>query len=55
MAAVQTAMVGRIPYTALRRVIYVHPTVAEGITFLLRNTPTAPVEAVAGASEAGTR
>ena len=55
MGAVQTAMVGRIPYTALRRAIYVHPSVAEGITFLLRNTPTAPVEAVAGASAAGTR
>ncbi|HEY0474694.1 MAG TPA: FAD-dependent oxidoreductase [Kribbella sp.] len=42
MAAVQTAMVGRIPYTALRKAIYAHPTAAEGLTFLLRNTPTAP-------------
>jgi pyruvate/2-oxoglutarate dehydrogenase complex dihydrolipoamide dehydrogenase (E3) component len=42
MAAVQTAMVGRVPYTALRSAIYAHPTVAEGLTFLLRNTPTAP-------------
>jgi pyruvate/2-oxoglutarate dehydrogenase complex dihydrolipoamide dehydrogenase (E3) component len=42
MAAVQTAMVGRIPYTALRSAIYAHPTAAEGLTFLLRNTPTAP-------------
>ena len=42
MAAVQTAMIGRIPYTALRSAIYAHPTVAEGLTFLLRNTPTAP-------------
>lgn len=41
MAAVQTAMVGRIPYTALRKAIYAHPTIAEGLTFLLRNTPTA--------------
>jgi pyruvate/2-oxoglutarate dehydrogenase complex dihydrolipoamide dehydrogenase (E3) component len=39
MAAVQTAMVGRIPYTALRSAIYAHPTMAEGLTFLLRNTP----------------
>jgi pyruvate/2-oxoglutarate dehydrogenase complex dihydrolipoamide dehydrogenase (E3) component len=42
MAAVQTAMVGRIPYTALQKAIYAHPTAAEGLTFLLRNTPTAP-------------
>ena len=39
MAAVQTAMVGRIPYTALHSAIYAHPTMAEGLTFLLRNTP----------------
>ena len=42
MAAVQTAMVGRLPFTELRRAIYVHPTIAEGLTFLLRNAPTAP-------------
>jgi pyruvate/2-oxoglutarate dehydrogenase complex dihydrolipoamide dehydrogenase (E3) component len=42
MAAVQTAMVGRIPYTALQSAIYAHPTAAEGLTFLLRNTPTVP-------------
>jgi pyruvate/2-oxoglutarate dehydrogenase complex dihydrolipoamide dehydrogenase (E3) component len=40
MAAVQTAMVGRIPYTALHNAIYAHPAMAEGLTFLLRNTPT---------------
>jgi pyruvate/2-oxoglutarate dehydrogenase complex dihydrolipoamide dehydrogenase (E3) component len=42
MAAVQTAMIGGIPYTALRKAIYAHPTAAEGLTFLLRGTPTAP-------------
>jgi pyruvate/2-oxoglutarate dehydrogenase complex dihydrolipoamide dehydrogenase (E3) component len=42
MAAVQTAMVARVPYTALRTAIYAHPTMAEGLTFLLRNTPAAP-------------
>ncbi|MDX6201835.1 MAG: hypothetical protein QOJ83_1335 [Frankiales bacterium] len=42
MAAVQTAMIGRIPYTALRSAIYAHPTAAEGLTFLLRSTPTVP-------------
>jgi hypothetical protein len=35
-------MVGHIPYTALRAGIYAHPTMAEGLTFLLRNIPTAP-------------
>jgi pyruvate/2-oxoglutarate dehydrogenase complex dihydrolipoamide dehydrogenase (E3) component len=42
MAAIQTAMIGRVPYTALQGAIYAHPTVAEGLTFLLRNTPTTP-------------
>jgi pyruvate/2-oxoglutarate dehydrogenase complex dihydrolipoamide dehydrogenase (E3) component len=42
LAAVQTAMVGHVPYTALRSAIYAHPTAAEGLTFLLRNTPAAP-------------
>jgi pyruvate/2-oxoglutarate dehydrogenase complex dihydrolipoamide dehydrogenase (E3) component len=41
MAAVQTAMIGRVPYTALRKAIYAQPTAAEGLTFLLRSTPTA--------------
>jgi pyruvate/2-oxoglutarate dehydrogenase complex dihydrolipoamide dehydrogenase (E3) component len=39
LAAVQTAMVGRLTYTALRSAIYTHPAMAEGLTFLLRNTP----------------
>jgi pyruvate/2-oxoglutarate dehydrogenase complex dihydrolipoamide dehydrogenase (E3) component len=39
LAAVQTAMVGRVPYTTLRSAIYTHPAMAEGLTFLLRNTP----------------
>jgi pyruvate/2-oxoglutarate dehydrogenase complex dihydrolipoamide dehydrogenase (E3) component len=42
MAAVQTAMIGRIPYPALRGAIYAHPSAAEGLTFLLRNKPTTP-------------
>ena len=41
LAAVQTAMVGRLPYTTLRGAIYTHPAMAEGLTFLLRNTPAA--------------
>jgi pyruvate/2-oxoglutarate dehydrogenase complex dihydrolipoamide dehydrogenase (E3) component len=35
MAAVQTAMVGGLPYTALRDAIFTHPTTAEGLVFLL--------------------
>lgn len=42
MAAVQTAMVGRLSYTGLRHAIFTHPTTSEGLTFLLRNTPTPP-------------
>jgi pyruvate/2-oxoglutarate dehydrogenase complex dihydrolipoamide dehydrogenase (E3) component len=35
MAAVQTAMVGRLPYTALRVAIFAHPTMSEGLVYLL--------------------
>ena len=42
MAAVQTAMVGHVPYTALQSAIYAHPTMAEGITHLLRTQPAEP-------------
>jgi pyruvate/2-oxoglutarate dehydrogenase complex dihydrolipoamide dehydrogenase (E3) component len=37
MAAVQTAMLGGLPYTALRDAILTHPTAAEGLTLLLSN------------------
>lgn len=39
MAAVQTAMLGRLPYTVLRDAIFAHPTVAEGLVYLLANVP----------------
>jgi len=39
MAAVQTAMVGGLPYTALRDAIFTHPTTAEGLVFLLASVP----------------
>jgi pyruvate/2-oxoglutarate dehydrogenase complex dihydrolipoamide dehydrogenase (E3) component len=39
MAAVQTAMLGRLPYTVLRDAIFTHPTMAEGLVFLLTNVP----------------
>jgi pyruvate/2-oxoglutarate dehydrogenase complex dihydrolipoamide dehydrogenase (E3) component len=35
MAAVQTAMIGRMPYTMLRDAIFTHPTVSEGLNGLL--------------------
>jgi hypothetical protein len=42
MAAVQTAMIGRVPYTTMRNGIFAHPTMAEELTFLLRSTPISP-------------
>jgi pyruvate/2-oxoglutarate dehydrogenase complex dihydrolipoamide dehydrogenase (E3) component len=42
MAVVQTAMLGRIPYTVLRDTIWTHPTAAEGLLGLFANPPAAP-------------
>jgi pyruvate/2-oxoglutarate dehydrogenase complex dihydrolipoamide dehydrogenase (E3) component len=39
MAVVQTAMLGRMPYTALRDAIFTHPTAAEGLVGLFSGTP----------------
>jgi pyruvate/2-oxoglutarate dehydrogenase complex dihydrolipoamide dehydrogenase (E3) component len=39
VAAVQTAMLGGLPYTVLRDAIFTHPTVAEGLIFLLASVP----------------
>jgi probable pyridine nucleotide-disulfide oxidoreductase len=39
MAVVQTAMVGGMPYTSLRGVIFAHPTAAEGLGAVFANTP----------------
>jgi len=39
MAAVQTAMLGGLPYTLLRDAIFAHPTTAEGLNVLLRSVP----------------
>ena len=38
-AAVQTAMLGGLHYTVLRDAFFTHPTVAEGLVFLLASTP----------------
>jgi pyruvate/2-oxoglutarate dehydrogenase complex dihydrolipoamide dehydrogenase (E3) component len=39
MAAVQTAMLARMPYTGLRNAILAHPTMAEGLGVLFSNVP----------------
>ncbi len=40
MTAVQTAMLGRLPYTVLRDAILTHPTMSEGLNMLLADVPT---------------
>jgi pyruvate/2-oxoglutarate dehydrogenase complex dihydrolipoamide dehydrogenase (E3) component len=42
LAAVQTAMIGKLPYTSLRDGIFSHPTIAEGLTVLFAKPPAAP-------------
>jgi pyruvate/2-oxoglutarate dehydrogenase complex dihydrolipoamide dehydrogenase (E3) component len=42
MAVVQTAMLGGMPYTALRDAIFTHPTAAEGLVGLFADPPSAP-------------
>jgi pyruvate/2-oxoglutarate dehydrogenase complex dihydrolipoamide dehydrogenase (E3) component len=37
VATVQTAMLGNLPFTALRDALFTHPTAAEGLTLLLAN------------------
>ncbi len=44
MAVVQTAMLARLPYTALRDAIFTHPTAAEGLIGLFSNPPAAPAQ-----------
>src|SRR5215469_14703387 len=39
MVAMQTAMLGRLPYTVLRDAIITHPTMSEGLNQLLVNVP----------------
>jgi len=39
MATVQTAMVGRMPYTMLRDAMFTHPTISEGLNVLLASVP----------------
>jgi pyruvate/2-oxoglutarate dehydrogenase complex dihydrolipoamide dehydrogenase (E3) component len=39
MAAVQTAMLGHLPYTILRGAIFTHPTMSEGLNQLMASVP----------------
>ena len=47
LAVVQTAMMGKLPYTALRDAIFTHPTMAEGLGPLFGGVPV-PTHAGAG-------
>jgi pyruvate/2-oxoglutarate dehydrogenase complex dihydrolipoamide dehydrogenase (E3) component len=47
LSAVQTAMLGNMPYTALRDAIFTHPTVAEGLTVLLASIASKEVRRAA--------
>jgi pyruvate/2-oxoglutarate dehydrogenase complex dihydrolipoamide dehydrogenase (E3) component len=41
MSAVQIAMLGNLPYTAVRDAILAHPTLMEGLIVLFSSTPIA--------------
>jgi pyruvate/2-oxoglutarate dehydrogenase complex dihydrolipoamide dehydrogenase (E3) component len=47
MASVQTAMLAGLPYPTLRDAIFAHPTMAEGLGFLLLNVPPLSAQKVA--------
>jgi pyruvate/2-oxoglutarate dehydrogenase complex dihydrolipoamide dehydrogenase (E3) component len=44
MAAVQTAMLGGLPYTVLRDAIFTHPTAAAGLVYLLAGVPAKAIQ-----------
>src|SRR5262249_16010103 len=43
MAVVQTAILAGMPYTRLSEAIFAHPTMAEGLGFLIASVPNASV------------
>jgi pyruvate/2-oxoglutarate dehydrogenase complex dihydrolipoamide dehydrogenase (E3) component len=47
MAVVQTAMIAKLPYPALRDAVFTHPTIAEGLTPLFAVVPTRSVTGAA--------
>jgi probable pyridine nucleotide-disulfide oxidoreductase len=51
MAVVQTAMLAKLPYTALRDAIIAHPTIAEGLTVLFAATPVHEKGSVANSAK----
>ena len=44
MAAMQMATLVSMPYSTLRDAIFAHPTMAEGLGFLLANVPARNVQ-----------
>ncbi|HEX7798567.1 MAG TPA: mercuric reductase [Vicinamibacterales bacterium] len=46
MAAVQTAILGGLPYTVLRDAIFTHPTTAEGLVGLLASVPESTMQSM---------
>jgi pyruvate/2-oxoglutarate dehydrogenase complex dihydrolipoamide dehydrogenase (E3) component len=50
MSVVQTAMIAKLPYTALRDAIFAHPTMAEGLNVLFNTVPAIQTEASAQAA-----
>jgi pyruvate/2-oxoglutarate dehydrogenase complex dihydrolipoamide dehydrogenase (E3) component len=42
MGAVQVAMIGGLPYTALRDAVFTHPTLLEGLVGLFSAVPPRP-------------
>jgi hypothetical protein len=52
MAAVQMAMLGGLPYTAIRDAVIAHPTMPEGLILLFNNVPPpSPLPNVRGSAE----
>ena len=47
MAVVQTAMIAKLPYPALRDAVFTHPTIAEGLTPLFAAVPARSVTGTA--------
>ena len=46
MSAVQIAIMGGLPYIALRDAVLAHPTLVEGLHMLFASAPFAPSETI---------
>jgi pyruvate/2-oxoglutarate dehydrogenase complex dihydrolipoamide dehydrogenase (E3) component len=51
MGAIQIAIIAGLPYTALREAILTHPTLIEGLNFLLAAEPSVPSQSIASAEQ----